>query len=114
MKLKDVFNLSDKTYDRMVWFVEIALPALATCYAALAGFWGFPAGEQVVGSLAAVILLLGTVLGVSRRNYEPETSGVLVVDEHDPEKDTFSFVVENENMFDVNDGEILNFRVNKL
>lgn len=63
-------KMSNKTYDVLVWIAQIVLPALGTLYAALAGIWGFPYGEQIVGSIAAVDAFLGTLLKISSAQYK--------------------------------------------
>lgn len=62
-------KLSNKTYDVLKWIAQILLPALATFYFALAGIWGFPFGEQIVGTLTAVDTFLGVILGISSAQY---------------------------------------------
>ena len=61
--------MSNKMYDVLKWIAQILLPALATLYFALAGIWGFPYGEQIVGTIAAVDAFLGVVLGISTAQY---------------------------------------------
>lgn len=60
---------NNKVYDILKYIAEIGLPALGTLYAALAKIWGFPYGSEVVGTITAVDLCLGTFLGISRNNY---------------------------------------------
>jgi len=60
---------SNKNYDRAKFFATVVLPALGALYAALALIWGFPASEEVVGSIAAVNAFLGIVLKVSNNNF---------------------------------------------
>lgn len=62
-------NWSNKFYDVMKYIVTIALPAVAVLYSALAGIWGFPNAEAVVGTIAAVTVFLGTLLNISSNNY---------------------------------------------
>lgn len=62
-------KLSNKTYDILKWIAQILLPALGTLYFALAGIWGFPYGEQIVGTITAVDTFLGVCLGISSANY---------------------------------------------
>lgn len=62
-------KISNKTYDVLKWIAMYLLPALGTLYFALAGIWGFPYGEQVVGTLTAVDTFLGVLLGISTTNY---------------------------------------------
>lgn len=62
--------LSDKTYSLLKWVALILLPALGTLYFALAGIWGLPFGEQIVGTITAVDTFLGAILGISTNNYK--------------------------------------------
>lgn len=66
------FMMKDKTYDILKTVCTIGLPALATLYATLSGIWGFPFGEQIVGTITAVDLFLGAILGISSANYKKE------------------------------------------
>lgn len=61
--------MSNKTYDILKYIAQIVLPALGTLYFALSGIWGFPYGEQIVGTLAAVDAFLGAVLKISSDQY---------------------------------------------
>lgn len=60
---------SDKVYDVLKKIAQTVLPAMGTLYFALAGIWGFPYGEQVVGTIAAIDTFLGVCLEVSSKNY---------------------------------------------
>ena len=62
-------TMTNKTYDILKWIAQILLPALAALYAALASIWGFPYGEEVVGTISAVDVFLGALLQVSTSNY---------------------------------------------
>jgi hypothetical protein len=61
--------MNNKTYDILKYIAQIILPALATLYFALAGIWGFPYGEEIVGTITAVDTFLGVILGISSANY---------------------------------------------
>ena len=61
--------MSNKTYDILKYFAQIVLPALATLYFALSQIWGFPYGEEIVGTIAAVDAFLGAVLKISSDQY---------------------------------------------
>ena len=63
-------KLSDKTYDTLKWVALLLLPALGTLYFALAGIWGLPYGEQIVGTITAVDTFLGAILKISTNTYE--------------------------------------------
>ena len=62
--------LSDKVYNVLKWIAQVALPALGTLYFALAGIWGLPYGEQIVGTITAIDACLGALLGLSTVQYK--------------------------------------------
>lgn len=66
--------MSNKVYDILKWIVMIVLPACATLYSVLAGLWGFPYSDQIVGTITAVAAFLGTVLMISSVQYNKKTS----------------------------------------
>ena len=66
--------MSNKLYDILKWVALILLPALGTLYFTLAGIWGFPYGEQIVGTITAIDTFLGVCLGISTINYNNEQS----------------------------------------
>ena len=65
-------KLSNKTYDILKWIARYLLPALGTLYFTLAGIWGFPYGEQIVGSITAVVTFLNVTLGISSAKYKKD------------------------------------------
>lgn len=67
--MKFPIEMSDKVYDILKWIALVVLPAIATLYAALSGIWGFPYGEQIVGTIAAIDTFFGVVIGVSSIQY---------------------------------------------
>lgn len=67
--MKDIFKMSDRTYDILKFIALILLPACASLYFALAGIWGLPYGEQIVGTLTAIDTFLGVILGISTAQY---------------------------------------------
>lgn len=62
-------KFSNKVYDVLKWIAMVALPALGTLYFALAGIWGLPYVEQIMGSITAIDTFLGVILGISTMNY---------------------------------------------
>lgn len=62
-------RLDNKAYDILKWLAQYFLPAIGTLYFALAQIWGFPFGEQVVGTITAVDAFLGAILGLSAASY---------------------------------------------
>lgn len=61
--------MSNTTYDRLKFIAQVVLPAAGTLYAALAGIWGLPYAEQIVGTIVAVDTFLGVVLKISTHQY---------------------------------------------
>jgi len=66
---------TNKTYDVLKFIAQILLPALGALYFALAGIWGLPAAEQVIGTVTAIDLFLGVVLGISTAQYNKTGDG---------------------------------------
>ena len=62
-------KLNNKVYDVLKWIAQYLLPALGTLYFALSTIWGFPYGEQVVGTITAIDAFLGAILGISSVTY---------------------------------------------
>ena len=67
-------KLSNKAYDVLKYIATIALPAIGTLYSALAGIWGFPYGEQMVGTIVALDTCLGVLIGISSAQYKKNNS----------------------------------------
>lgn len=65
-------KLSNKAYDVMKYIAQFVLPAIGTLYFALAGIWGLPYGEQIVGTITAIDTFLGVILGISTAQYNKE------------------------------------------
>ena len=66
--------MSNKVYDILKWIAMVVLPACATLYFALAGIWGFPFGDEIVGTITAVDTFLGVILGISSVKYHKTTN----------------------------------------
>ena len=62
-------KMTNKVYDVLKWVAMYLIPAIGTLYFALAGIWGLPYGEQIVGTLTAIDTFLGVVLGISTAQY---------------------------------------------
>ena len=65
--------MSNKMYDVLKWIAMVVLPAIGTLYFALAGIWGFPYGEEVVGTITAIDAFLGALLGISTVQYNKKS-----------------------------------------
>ena len=67
--------MNNKVYDVLKWIAMYLLPALGTLYFALAGIWGLPYGEQIVGTITAIDTFLGVILGISTTKYNKRVDG---------------------------------------
>ncbi len=54
--------MDNRTYDVLKFVALVLLPAIGTLYFALAGIWGLPYGEQIVGTITAVDTFLGVIV----------------------------------------------------
>ena len=63
-------KMSNRVYDILKWIAMYLLPAAGTLYFALAGIWGLPYGEQIVGTITAVDTFIGVLLGISTAQYK--------------------------------------------
>jgi hypothetical protein len=68
--------VSNKAYNIIKWIVVIILPALGTLYLALAGIWGLPYGEEIVGTITAIDTFLGAVMMISTAQYNKRVDSV--------------------------------------
>ena len=103
--------LTDQVYDVLNRIVKLGFPALGTLYFGLAKIWGFPYGEEVVGTLALLATFGGVLLAISKSRYDKSDEkfdGELVVSNAlDPELPT------NYN-FNVGDIDALNDKAHVL
>ena len=63
-------KMSNKVYDILKWIAMVVLPAIGTACFGLAALWGFPYGEQVVGTIAIAETFIGTILQISNAQYK--------------------------------------------
>ena len=75
--------MNNQTYDILKRVALIVIPALATFVNAVGIVWGIPHTNEVTATITALGVFLGAALGISSKNYEPETHGDLVVTKHD-------------------------------
>lgn len=101
--------LHDTVYKWLKWTAMIALPAVATLYFALSQIWGFPYGEEVLGTISAVEVFLASLLGISSVNYKGD--GEFLIDESDPDHDIFRLAV-NQPLGDLSKKKTITLKVN--
>lgn len=64
--------LSNKIYDALKWVAQIVLPAIGALYFGISQIWGFPFGEEIVGTITVIDTFLGALLGISTAHYNKE------------------------------------------
>ena len=100
--------MTNKTYDVLKYVALLILPAFATFANAVGIVWGVPYTNEVTATITALGVFLGAALGISSKNYEPETHGNLVVTKHD---DVYAdFAAEPANL---KDGDTIVLKVTK-
>lgn len=105
--------LSNKVYNTLKWIAQYLLPASGTLYFALAAIWNLPYGEQIVGTISAVTIFLGVILGISSATYVKSganTDGTLQVDMSNPEKDIYRLQL-NSDLSDLADKSKISLKV---
>lgn len=106
--------LSNPLYNYLKYAVQIVLPALGTLYFTLAQIWGLPYGGEIVGTITAIALFGGIVLGVSKNSYdksEQKFDGALNVDHAADEEFRLEFKQE---LPQLAEQDTVTLKVNKL
>ena len=78
--------LNEQLYNLTKKVVQLGLPGVSTLYFTLALIWGFPNADKVSGTMAAVAVFLGAILGLSSKTYnetDAKFDGTLVVEENE-------------------------------
>ena len=68
------FKLNDSIYNFLKWLALLALPALATFYGVVGKVWDLPYITEIVTTITAIGVLIGTLIGVSQYNINKEKS----------------------------------------
>ncbi|PYS67705.1 MAG: hypothetical protein DMF69_22280 [Acidobacteria bacterium] len=103
--------MNSKLYDKLKFVAQIFLPALGTLYVALAGIWGFPNTEAVVGTIVAIDTFLGVVLQISSTQYSNNPDGIIEIDKTD-DKLSYSLNLLNSEPEDLQHKDQVRFKVN--
>lgn len=75
--------MTNKTYDILKYVALLIMPAFATFVNGVGIVWGIPHTNEVTATITALGVFIGAALGISSKNYEPETHGNLVVTKND-------------------------------
>lgn len=100
--------MNDKTYDILKRVALIVVPALATFVNAVGIVWGVPYTNEVTATITAFGVFIGAAIGVSSKNYEPDTHGDLVVTKHNEVYADFTAEPSN-----LKDGDTIILKVTK-
>lgn len=60
-----ILIFKNKTYDILKFIAQIVLPAVATLWVAISTIWNLPLGDQIEGTITAVVVFLDTILGLT-------------------------------------------------
>lgn len=107
--------MSNETYDALKFITQIVLPALGALYFALDQIWKLGYGEEIVGTLVAIVTFLGVLLRSSTSRYNKSldsVEGVMNIDTSDPTRDIYSLDVLMP-FEDIQDKDKVTFKVNK-
>jgi len=106
--------ITGKLYNVLKFCALVAFPALGTLYFALAGIWGLPAAEQVVGTIIAVDTFLGVILQISSNSFNSTTAqGTLNIVESPGEGKLFDLHLDGDPEYELEGKDRVMFKVNK-
>jgi hypothetical protein len=107
--------LEDNVYSFGKKAVQVYIPAVSAFYFALGNIWGFPAIEKVTGSLAVLAVFIGTLLGISSKNFDKSGAGyvgnMIVVPKEDGAFTYTLDVKDNIDVADLQDKDSISFKV---
>jgi len=70
-----MLKLSNRAYDVLKFFCTVFLPALGTFVFAISKIWGWPPyAEEIVGTLSALAVFIGALIGISSAQYNKDQS----------------------------------------
>ena len=106
--------MDSRIYDRLKLAVLIILPALGSLYFGLSQIWGFPAGEEVVGSISLISVFFGTIVDqASSRFKQSGADGQLIVNEDPDAEEPYSLEL-NQNLLELAEKDQIMFGVKRI
>lgn len=110
--MKPIFT--GKTYDILKSCALVVFPAFATLYFALAGIWGLPHAQEVVGTIVALDTFLGVVLQISSNAYDKNKyDGDLIVSKDKTGRYLYSLELNEDPEANLEDKKEIIFKVAK-
>ena len=89
-------SINNRTYDILKWVSLILLPAVSALYFALGSIWGWPNVEKIMGTIAALEIFIGALIGITTPSHnKARIDGVMNVVETD-EKKTFDLSLDKD------------------
>lgn len=106
--------ITGKTYDTLKFLAQIVFPALGSAYFALAGIWGLPAVEQIIGTIVVIDTFLGAILQISSSKFNATTAkGVINVETKPGGGKLFNLELEGDPEYELEGKKRAIFEVNK-
>lgn len=105
---------SNNAYNLIKTIVQLLLPAASSLYLVVAGLWGLPYAQQIVGTLSAFAAFLGVLLRISTKSYDNSDAkydGSLVVEQTEDGNHLFSLEL-NKDPMDLIGKKNVSFKVN--
>lgn len=66
-------KMSNKMYDFLKKLCTVWIPALIALFVGLNQLWNFTEyGEQIAGTMALIVTFIGSIIGISSKNYWAE------------------------------------------
>jgi hypothetical protein len=106
--------LSNQVYGVLKASATIVLPGVSTLYFTLAQIWGFPKAEETVGTIAAINVFLGVLIGLSTKAYnksDAKYSGAIDVEEQEDGTKVYSLGL-NGDPYEIDKKQEILFKVN--
>ncbi len=83
-----MIKLNDSVYTWLKWVAMLLLPSLAVFYGVIGKVWQLPYVEEIVTTLNALGVLIGTLIGVSTYQFNKENT--ITVEPKTKAENTFS------------------------
>lgn len=104
-------KFTNKVYDVLKVITMIVLPAFGALYFSVANIWGLPYVEQVLGTISAIELFLGSMLKISSSSYNGE--GTLKIDIPEDDNEPIKYVFDVDEPDSLIENKFVMFKVDK-
>lgn len=104
-------QLTGKTYDALKFLAQVLLPAIGAAYFSLAGIWGLPSADEVVGTIVVVDTFLGVVLQISSSNFQKGVGAGTIVVKQTPGGKTYTLEFDGNPELELDDKDRILFDI---